>query len=330
MESFDEVDGLNTTWQYQHQPHQHSHATSIGQEQHDDEDAYSLEAFKQKLDDLTESLGNTVILEHVISEASVGNRHSLLSFADQHCESPLLAAKLSPPPRRANAMTDTNSTATTTRGHVPGTTTTTSSVHRRSAPATPEPPTPVKTPLRETSSVRTTPDMYYQAAARRSNNTKIKHTHGGDSVESRSESANDKVEEGRSDEVKELKMVVEHLRDAVGRQEERIRRVEQENALLRSRLYEQGLAHTAPGPSCSPYTDARRQQQRSTTAPSPFFDDVDSWQNQKVSPGTKFVAELAQVIDLPPEQFGPLSRIMDKRLGRLEWESRTRTRHTNY
>ena len=119
--------------------------------------------------------------------------------------------------------------------------------------------------------------------------------------------------------------LVESMRDMLERQAQQIRRLEQENEVLRLRLQQEGEAF--PTSRTPPYTTnalGRNRldvRDRSTLERPPDFTGL-------VSPGTKFVADLAQVLDLPEEQYAPLSRIMDKHFDRL-LESRSRNGWAN-
>lgn len=286
MESYDELEDLSNAWQGKNAfVFAQSSNGDIESPRNIDEDKYSLDAFKKKLDDLTGSLENNVAFEELISEAKKKPqaRKPLSPFTDHD---PRL--DVTPTIRRSNA------TGGAARSNVPP------SVGR--IKATPEPPTPVKTPLRD--AFIESPDGF---AAR---------------INRISEVADPKTTASDADrrEVKTLRALVESLHDALERQEERVRRLEHENEIVRSKL--QQIESRSPASSSYRTTAFDRNSSESRHRSTP---NRCSGLNDLVSPGTEFVATLAQMLDLPEDQYATLSHIMDRHLDRI-LESRGRSR----
>lgn len=361
-------------------------------EQHQQQDQhYSLQAFQQKLDDLTASLENDVNFEQVIRDAKQATTNSNNNNAANHGYTVPLrdgnraaaaaaradgataaAASLGTPPRRtpanppsqhqqhqrtnllpnqlfhttAQARNRYSSHGNSHRGIATTTTRMASSVPRYTVPpfnttaaasttitgtpipiGTPEPPTPVETPLRDRNPTLNNNNDLREAAAPSLHQHPLRHlrtTAGASTTDtvpannnirstanhntsinnihhpSRGSFANPEnfIQQnvgnpiGSNNDNASVSALLEQLMDRLDRHEERIQQLELENQQL------------------------RRQQQRNAS------DDG----TVMMSPGTRFVAELAQVMDLPEENYAPLSRIMDIQLERLILEDRRRRR----
>ena len=265
---------------------------------------YSLEAFRQKLDNLTASLENDINLDNLLLEAKsltppkqftpsqLSANESTISFG---IDDGAYLEEANPPLLGRYSMSEIGTGASST-SRVP------TRSGRVTTAATPEPPTPVKTPLRSDADPRrTTPNPYSSQRGSTSRTDRPSSYVAASNVAS-SKSNRDHLEDDRQQHV-------DRLCDTVRRQEERIRALERENDILRSIIYQ------------SP------RNQQSIPEPGRYSSNHRSgaWKN-RVSPGTQFVAELAQVlVDLPEEQLVPLSRIMDRHLARERlWEEETR------
>jgi hypothetical protein len=256
------------------------------------DDEYSLEAFRQRLDDLTESLENDINLENLLNEAKSLTPPKPFTPSQRS----VYVDKANPPPLERYWTSE--------EVGIPSTSTHASNrTSRFTAAASPEPPTPVKTPLRnDPFSRRRTPDPYVEQRSR----TGRPPSHASPNIASQ---PTDFPSVPPDDWQRQL----DHLRDTVHRQEERIRKLERENDILRSIMMDQSPRNqrkSVPGPARYSSSGGHRSS--------------DEWMD-RLSPGTRFVAELAQVIDLPEEQYEPLSRIMDRQLDRLgerDWETK--------
>jgi hypothetical protein len=308
--SFDDLDYITGAWENRQNEISNRNISDnrhiVERELHDDEDddnAYSLEAFRQKLDDLTESLENNFNLENLLIEAKSSTtvkkltplqRHTSGNSSymddDHHVETTPQLPRLR---SRAEAGQGSNHSAMPTSN--------TSRVA-----TTPEPPTPVKTPLRDDPFISMPPDRIHRTASGLEQSRERLYGAASESNFSQGVATGDR-------DLQDLKVLVESMRDSFSRQEERIRNLERENDILRLRLHQpqqdQRQSHSVP----------MGVRHRHTSSRSVVYSDL----NDRISPGTRFVVELAQVMNLPEEQYEPLSRIMDRQLDRLV-ESRRR------
>jgi hypothetical protein len=279
-----------------------------------DGDEYSLEAFRQKLDDLTESLENDINLENLLNEAKSLTPPKLFTPSQQRPQpdetSVTIGIENSPyvdeaiPPSIERYWTSGVGGSSSASTHVP------SRTNRVPVASTPEPPTPVKTPSRNdydrlSSSRRTVPDPYLEQRSRAARQP----FHASPNIAS---PPIDHPSVLPNDWQRQL----DQLCDTVQHQEERIRKLERKNDILRSIVMDQSPRHPRQSVPAAARHVSSSGPQRSSAA----------WQD-RLSPGTRFVAELAQVIDLPEDQYEPLSRIMDRQLDRLgerHWEDESR------
>jgi hypothetical protein len=118
-----------------------------------------------------------------------------------------------------------------------------------------------------------------------------------------------------------LTRAVQELQDTVRRHETRILALELENERLWQSLPPPPTSTRAS--SSSSLDGHRHGRQR---RPPPLVEDEAVPPTTLGSPGARFVAELAQVMDIPTENYAPLVRIMDLQLDRLVLEDRRRRR----
>lgn len=290
MEPYGDND-LTKAWRQQQNSFAHNDSGYVGE----DKDEYTLEDFMRNLDDLTKSLENNVNLEELFSEAKKVTSAS--RSTKPHAEREPRGGATSPlRPLNKIAIVESAAAAATPISNAP------SDIPQSSQIAsTPEPPTPVRTPLRE--AFAKTADDY----AVHSNN------HHGVSNQKPA------VKENDSSGIKKMMSLVESIRDVSELQAQQIRGLKQENEVLQLRLQKQERESFPTTPPYKLNTLGRNHpnsRHRSTLKRCSDFTGL-------VSPGTKFVSELAQVLDLPEEQYAPLSRIMDKHFDRI-LESRSR------
>jgi hypothetical protein len=122
----------------------------------------------------------------------------------------------------------------------------------------------------------------------------------------------------KEDDVSIWEGLIESMRQAMRLQDEQIRALRKENNDLRRQLAEQ----RAGGSNTKRETEDTGMRSKTNISKEDLFElrkeRHPTPNHRKFSPGTKFVAELSQMMDLEAGHFAALSSIMDKRLSSFE------------
>ncbi len=280
------------------------------------ENEYSIEAFRQKLDELTESLDHNINFEKIIQDA-----------------------KNTTPVKQIMSLQSQPQSDGTTRNS-----------QGIASSASPEPPTPVKTPLRRQNqygvyhpdrSTMTTPSVPERRLGPRSSTVqsttrnppplqstttassrspdRTTATAGATAAKS---AATAPPHQDTTTTPESIQRQMNELYHTLEQQEERIRQLEYENDVclppsMRATPYGSSSSSRSHRRRYPDDPHSRRRRPVSTTTPS--SSDIRGGGHQSssrpgstASPGQRFVEELVQIMDLPLDLHEPLSHIMDR------------------